>query len=240
MVLSRIKNSIDAVKRGRPFDFSFFLTYEQQKVVCDYISANGMQFTCYGGYSDSERVIASVFFDEQPETYQFPIIPIAFKIPNKAVLEHRDVLGSLMSLGVKRELFGDIIFYNDFCIFFVECRMIDYILNNFTAVKNYKVEPFVFEEVIEYKRAFEEVFSITSSMRLDCVLSELVSISRTRSSELIESGFVFVNGTECVKKDKLLNVNDILSVRKKGKFKISEVVGKTKKDRIKLKILKYI
>ena len=40
-------------------------------------------------------------------------------------------------------------------------------------------------------------------------------------------------------KDKIICVRDILSIRKKGKYIVSEDLGKTKKDRIKLKILKY-
>ncbi len=240
ILLSKTKNLILAVNRGRPFAFTDFLSFEEQKIVENYFKSNKMQFVSYGGFDDAERLIFALYSDFEPLKSDYPLISITFEIPSKAKIEHRDVLGALMSLGIKREMIGDIIFYQSKCIFFVLSKIAEYLLFNFTSVKNITVSPCVYGEEIIFKRDFEEYDVICTSMRLDCVLSEILCYSRSKTCDVIESGLVYLNGLQMIKKDKQLQEGDVFSVRKKGKYKIDSVVGKTKKDRIKLKIFKYI
>ena len=64
--------------------------------------------------------------------------------------------------------------------------------------------------------------------------------SRTKANEYISAGRVFVNGENILKNSKSINIGDIITVRGKGRFEIAEQSGTTKKDRIVLKVLKYI
>ena len=65
-------------------------------------------------------------------------------------------------------------------------------------------------------------------------------MSRTKANEVILAGRVFINGENILKNSKSINVGDIITVRGKGRFKIAEIEGKTKKERIVLKVLRYV
>ena len=56
----------------------------------------------------------------------------------------------------------------------------------------------------------------------------------------IKNGIVMLNYMVCENPSELLNKDDIFSVKGFGKFRLDEVVGKTKRDRVVLKVLKYI
>ncbi len=239
LLISKIDNCISAVKSGKAFAFTPFLNTIEQSTVINHIDTK-INYLKYGGYNDFDRCIIAIYDNTVPETYDFPIEPLCFKLCNYSNITHRDVLGALMSLGIKREIIGDIIFLNDACIFFVLKKMSQYILQNLLSVKNVSVSVVEYTGEINFTRSFEEKIILVSSMRLDCLVSEIVAVSRTIASDLILQSQVYLNGLQCTKKDKVLFQGDIISIHKKGKYKFSEVVGETKKGKLKIKILKYI
>ena len=238
--LSHIEDLIASVKRGRKFSFSMFLNEEQQSFVFNHAKKSGVCFSLYGGYDFAQRCIAGFSLGEKPDDYVFPITVLSFDIGGRVSIAHRDVLGSLMALGIKRECIGDILFSTNKCYIFVQSKIADYILSNLFTVSSYHIDLCIHEGDLDFERSFEERFCIVSSMRLDCIISELASLSRTRSAQIIEDGAVFINGEQCLKKDKTVLVGNVISIRHIGKFIISSEDGLTKKNRIKLKILMYI
>ena len=96
-----------------------------------------------------------------------------------------------------------------------------------------------FEPLPETSKMVETSDTIASS-RLDCVVSVLASVSRGRSCELIENGFVSINSVVCEKTPKLVESGDIITVRGKGKFVITSLSGRTKKQRTVLEFKKYL
>lgn len=239
LLISKIDDMLISVKNGREIAFSNFLSEDEVVFVTSYLKNKSDSYTFFGGYEDAQRKVLCIFDKDLYYEPYFPITPIAFLLKKDFELTHRDVLGSLMSTGVKREFVGDIIFTDTHCVFFTIDKMSEYFLNNFTMVKRLNVEPFIYQGVVEYKHSYIECYFTLSSMRVDCLVSSLANVSRTVAEQLILSGFVNVNGVECSKKDKCIELYDIISIRKKGKFKISELNGFSKKGKIKLKVLKY-
>jgi len=240
LLLSHIDDLINAVKKGRRFAFTPFLSIDQISDVIGYLGNRNIDFCLYGGYEDAERCIVGLGSDSPPEKYHFPLVSLEFMLNSNVDISHRHVLGSLMSLGIKRECIGDIVFTDDKCVFFVEAKIAEYIQLNLLSVSKLRVEVSLSDLDIDLSRSFEECSCIVASMRLDCIISELARKSRSYACELIEHGLVFVDGVQCQKKDKLIDAGSVISIRRIGKFKIDTIDGKTKKDRIKLKILKYI
>lgn len=240
LLISHINDMIMSVKKGRKFAFSSFLNEEQLSLACCYAEKFIVDYASYGGYDDAERCIIGFGADGLPQNCCFPITTLCFDTKGKTDISHRHVLGSLMSLGIKRECIGDIIFVEEKCIIFCDTKIADYICYNLTSVSNLRVDVVKMTEQVEFSRSFEEIICIVASMRLDCVVSELSNKSRTAASELIEGGLVFINGIQTQKKDKTIVPGEVISIRRVGKFLIEEFVGTTKKNRIKLKILKYI
>ena len=93
---------------------------------------------------------------------------------------------------------------------------------------------------INVNEKFEEISGTVSSMRADCVVSTAVRLSREKSAQLIRAGNLTVNCEVMISVSSELKEKDIFSVRGFGKFVIDEISGKTKKDRLHIKIKKYI
>lgn len=240
ILLSHLDDLLSSVKKGRKYAFSSFLNVEQLSLVYSSLVSENVNYAVFGGYEDAERCIIGFGCDEIPESYLFPISTISFSLKNNESINHRNVLGSLMSLGVKRECIGDILFKDGFCYLFADSKISDFLITNFNAVSSMRIEPETVTEQVEFVKEYESINATVSSLRLDCVVGELANKSRSASSQLIESGLVFVNSVQCQKKDKNITENDVISIRRVGKFKIGQVLGHTKKNRIKLNILKYI
>lgn len=238
LLFSKLDDLIISLSKGKDFAFTNFLSENEFLCALGYLKHKLVNISAYGGYHDSQRKMISLYNDLDYEI-NFPIVPVAFKIPFDAQIAHSDVLGALLSLGVKREHVGDIIFVDDLCIFFVTDKISDFIILNLTSVRNIGVAPENYYGDITYTQSFIELNITVNSMRIDCIVSSLTGVSRTASEQMIISGLVYLNGVAVTKKDKLLGVGDVLSIRKKGKYIIKESAGLTKKGRIKIKVLKY-
>lgn len=91
--------------------FVGFLDERQQTVARAVLHhCGGVSFLFWGGYEDAERTLLGVFpAYQEPEPACFPLLPLGFSYRRDAGLSHRDFLGTLLSLGVKRETVGDIV-----------------------------------------------------------------------------------------------------------------------------------
>ncbi len=197
----------------------------------------------FGGYDDAERVLFIVcpeYIDE--ETAKEEISALSVKARNLSEMSHRDFLGSLMGLGIKREMVGDIVLMEDRCVIFVRSEIKEYILANLEKIGRHGIEISscdIKENLIPQKKT-EEISGTVSSIRLDSVLSTALKTSRSKAVELILGKAVLVNFEETENISKTLSEGDIISVRKKGRFKLSHIGGLTRKGRYSVVIEKYI
>lgn len=82
------------------------------------------------------------------------------------------------------------------------------------------------------ERRVKNISFTVKSLRLDAVTGDMFGISRTTAAELIRIGAVSLNYSICEKPDAPVREGNILSVRGKGKGRISEIGGRSKKDRL--------
>ncbi len=216
--------------------YSDFLNLYEQTVLD---SAVKYGYTLYGGYADAERKIA-VFGNEndlgysaEPPVNIICVSPLSEKFSDD--LTHRDFLGSVLGLGIKRETLGDIIINENKGYIFALDSISQYIVDNLTKVKHTSVSCEICENIPEnaLPKPKEKVI-IVSSLRLDVLISGVYDISRSKSSSLIEGEKVFINGKMC--KSNSLNIENgsLISVRGYGRFKYTDVLGNTRKDRIRI------
>lgn len=175
-----------------------------------------------------------------PTNEDFKMTVVEVQYPKKFVtLQHRDVLGSMMSLGIDRSKFGDIRVEDGAIQFVVATEVLDYVRTNLTSIGKVKVHVEIVDKPSNYFSQQEQWVSdslTVSSLRLDTVISSVFSISRQKSSSLIQSGKVKVNWAE---KDQIsleLQELDIISIRGLGRVKLLMIEGRTKKDKIRLQI----
>ena len=202
----------------------------------------GVTVSGYGVFEDCERRMICFSAGEYLDKYyEVDVIEIKNKSKFK-VLSHKDYLGSIMALGIRRELFGDLVVDGDCCYLPASKLISKYILDNLITVGNSPCDL----KIIDINKSnipkinFEDKNIIVTSLRLDNMVSSICNISRSKSNVLIESGVVLINYLSCVKKEKLLDINDTITIRGYGKFKFVSIVGETGKGRIKVAIGKYI
>lgn len=196
-------------------------------------------YTLWGGYPDAERKIAC-FGNENDFGYSpcppveiVCISPLSEKFADD--LNHRDFLGSLMGLGIKRETLGDIVINKNKGYLICLDTMAKYIIDNLTKVRHTSVTCERCNEIpIEYLPQPKEKMVIVSSLRLDVLISGVYDISRSKSSALIDGEKVFINGK--LTKSNSVNIENgsMISVRGYGRFRYTEVLGTTRKDRIRI------
>ena len=71
-----------------------------------------------------------------------------------------------------------------------------------------------------------------ASLRLDAVTGGLFRLSRTAAAEQIRLGLVQLNYEPCLRVDAEIREGDVISLRGKGKGTVTEIGGKSRKDRL--------
>ena len=212
-----------------------------------------VSYSCYGGTDSAERFcisfdgrenVSGLKHTEAEEYYLFPIVcicitPSSLKFSEK--LTHRDFLGALLHLGITRAKIGDIYVKEKQAYVFCTESIAEFICKELCTVKHTLVHcEIITPNEEELAPEFKEITSTVASLRLDAFLSVAFQTSRSSLTAFIDSGKVYVNGRLTVKAGMQLEEGDIVSVRGKGRFIVSEINNMTKKGRIVVTINKYI
>ncbi|NMA09379.1 MAG: hypothetical protein GX929_09735 [Clostridiales bacterium] len=155
---------------------------------------------------------------------------------------HRDYLGSLLGLGLKRETIGDLWVREDGCDLCVTRIAADFLIQTLERVGRHPVTctEIAPVEVIRPEAAYKEIRDTVATLRLDSVVSSGFSIARGKAADAVKAGRVAVNGTECDKPDRLLAEGDTVSVRGLGKCVLRSVGGLSKKGRVTVILRRFI
>ncbi|WP_026674357.1 YlmH family RNA-binding protein [Alkalihalobacterium bogoriense] len=214
-----------------------FLDPREQEIMSMLIGKqDDVRLSFWGGSTHSERKRALLLppYDESDEEEEFNIVTFELEYPQKFVtIEHRDVLGSLMSLGMKREKFGDILFEENRVQIITQQETADFIEANLHTIGRASIElnRIPNSEQIKHIESWEEQVGTFSSLRLDVVLSEIYRLSRAKTIPYIERGLVKVNWKIVEQSAFQLQQGDHISMRGHGRSKLISIEGKTKKDK---------
>lgn len=154
-------------------------------------------------------------------------------------LKHSDVLGTLFSIGYEKDMIGDIFIEEDGFYLTNLSRLNQFLEENLYQIKNQIITLEKKDEIILKKERYEPISLIVSSRRLDQIISGLAKTSRKESNDLITKGNVILNYQEKTTGTTLLKEGDIISIRRVGKFRLSKVLGTTRKEKEVLEFLKY-
>lgn len=237
-------NWIDQVRDSYAPKLSDFLDPRQQEILSSVLGSNQDVLLRFNGGSDFvERKRALIYPDYySPESSDFNISLYDISYPKKFVtLEHRQILGTLMSLGVKREKFGDIIVTDERIQFIAAGEMDAYLTGNVEKIgsASVSINRIPIEDVVVVKEKWEEQVTTVSSLRLDSVLSSVLNISRQKAQTLITSGKTKINFKQTESVSEECREGDTLSIRSFGRCKITSIDGKTKKDKWRITVGKH-
>jgi len=197
----------------------------------------------HGGEAGTERQVA--FFlpsymdaeDFDPSLYITAFhIRCRFGAPG-----HRDVLGSLLGLGIERWTLGDIYTQGEEAWFFCLPTVAAHISRELTHIGRggASVREIPLPEVPAPAREREEISFTVNSPRLDAILAGTFHLSRGDATERIIEGLVQLNYTICEKPATEISPGDVFSLRGSGKATLVEVGGKSRKDRTRVRVERY-
>ena len=165
-----------------------------------------------------------------------------YEIISNNDLRHQDILGTLYSLNISDEMFGDVVIWNNRYFIIILSSIDNYIKSNLTSIRNSKVDliekdPYYLRD---YKQEYEECIIIVPSIRVDVIVSKIINSSRSNALEKIKNGDIYLNYELLTKPTYMLKENDIFSIRKYGKYKFLGEINRTKKGSLVVKYLKYV
>ncbi|PLR69671.1 YlmH family RNA-binding protein [Bacillus sp. UMB0893] len=216
-----------------------FLDPREQDMVRAVIGTNGDVNVLFSS-DDMERKRALLYpdyFTPSFEDFHVSLIEVHYPVKYTS-LEHRHILGSLMSLGLKRSKFGDLLFFEDRIQLVTAKEVEDFIVMNLNEIGRSKVslQPLDWKQRIRHSEAIQESSATVSSLRLDAVAAAIYNISRQKIGILIQNGNVKVNWKVIEQTSFECREGDTLSVRGFGRSKLLSVDGRTKKDKWKITI----
>lgn len=225
-----------------------FLTPQQQIQSCEALRLAGISeigYVLLGGYQGAERrliLFLPDWLEKEDAEGQSPIRCLRATFRAEYTLNHRDLLGSLMGMGIVREKLGDILVSEESADVIVLDTVTEFLLQSWDSAGRAKLSvseiPTAHLHIPVAKCL--EVRDTVSSLRLDAVASTGFKMARGKAAELISSGRVQVNWKECTKPDKLLSAGDTVSARGFGKFELTEVGSVTRKGRTSIVVKRYI
>ena len=239
LLLCRLWDKICAgMDRNVPAATCFLSPREQEMARFLFGQQAGLSFA--GGYPDAQRKMLC-YCPDYLEEYT-PLVCIKATFYKGDSPSHRDFLGALMGAGIARECVGDICMGDGCCLIFVTEEIAPFLLQNFqsagrTALR-LSAAPLNEAEVPRQETA--EIRDTVMSLRLDSVVSAGFRIGRSQAAAHILAGKAAIDGLPCEKPDKIVPEGAVITVRGLGKIKLSQVGGRTKKDRLSIIIQKYI
>ena len=234
-VLRRAEDLSDRCARSGLVTASAFLTPAERFALEQTFAPREEKPLFLGGAEDCERVCAFFLPDgmdsgdlDVEETIRCVRFQSFFGQPG-----HRDYLGAILALGIARERIGDIRIKG--CDAWVFClAAVEPLLLSLDRVGRCTVRAASspLPDVPPEEHRVETLSFTVQSLRLDAVTGGMFRLSRSAAAEQIRLGLVSLNYSLCERVDAAVREGDVISLRGKGKGKVTAVGGRSKKDRL--------
>lgn len=244
LLIDRVEDLAMSVKRYHRVAFTPFLDPAMLSKAEHLLkSYNELEYQIIGGYPEAERNIIIIYPDWMDgEEIEAPISVLRIQWDERYYkVGHRDILGSILGLGIKREKIGDIIVENPYAYAITSKDISGFIIQNLIRVGKAPVtiDQIAAEDLKITPKKGKIIKTSVSSLRLDCIASSGFGISRNKILPYINNGMVQVNWEPITKPGRLLKEGDIISLRGKGRVKFIEVTGMSKRDRYHVTLEKW-
>ena len=240
-ILSRLADlQRRCLRQDRPCYLGFLDDF-QQRVCRNALAKASLFFRFYGGCEEAERVFLGLSprEDEGLEDRDFPIrcVEAVFRRQDKP--GHRDFLGAVLGLELRREAVGDIFLEEGLARILLTGPAADVVLGQLTQVGRVGV---VCREPLSWsggERRFTEITGSISSLRLDCVTAFLAGLSRADALALVSGGQVAIDGQTVQSPSRTVEQREKISIRGTGKFIYDRQVGISKKGKLRVQFRRY-
>ena len=249
--LAQVLDKIEFSKTRQKIESTDFLDMYQISLVRNFLrKVKCENYIFYGGAEDSERKILIAYpekYDEKMIEKNFSkilkIIRIQLPEEEYGKFAHRNYLGGIVKLGIKREKVGDILVFENGADIIVVSDFAEILKKELESLNRFENAEITIEEISKLRVKeiqTEEIKIIVPSLRLDNFVSDLAKTSRSKAVQIIDQERVFINGVNETKASKQVKLNDIITIRGKGRFVIKEFTGTTRSGRTVVVIEKFI
>lgn len=242
--VAKILDKIKLAKTKNKIVNTDFLDMYKQKIAINILNIQKEKdYKLFKPCEEADKAILIVYpekyedlFTSQKFDFGSIVSVIRVTLPNmlKGEYSHKDYLSGIMKLGIVREKIGDIFVFEDGADIIVLNEIKKYILDNLGSLTRFSksnIEEISLTELRKPNIKREEIRITVSALRLDCIVSEMANMSRTSASDIISQQRVFVNYEMEVRNSKEIKEQDVIVIRGKGKFRIKEILGETKKGK---------
>ena len=216
--------------------FSSFLTEREQKLAEQTAYQVGVDCGFCGCY---EGAVRKIFSAPSEDNENYPIEAVTFFFRPQDKLTHRDFLGALMSLGLKRDRIGDIVVTEGAAAVFAVKNAVSLISAEIDKVGRVGVKQESGLKIDIPEQEFEEISAVIASSRIDVLVAAACGISREKAAALIRSGVVVSDGIELSSVSRNIGEGEVFSVKGYGKFVFDRIGLETRKGKNHAIIKKY-
>ena len=220
-----------------------FLTNFEQVVLSQIVAYNYSDFKVefFGGFDDAERKKAKIISNEYYDV-DYDIVCLKAKFNNKFnKVEHRNILGAVHNLGINFNRFGDIIVLENEVYIFVDDEIADYIAMEFTKAGRVNLD---FQRVdlaeVGIEKKYEDFEIVSSSFRIDSIVAKITNKSRSKVKEFLEQDFIKLNHVILRNGEKTCTPDDIISIRKYGRYVVKDYTQNKKSLKYRITISKLV
>lgn len=247
LILIRVLDKAEGVLKRHEVKTTDFLTPAQAKHAKQILAGiDDISFIVAGGYADAERVLIVIYPDYLEASSLEPAVAALEIVGNSQFhnITHRDYLGAILGLGLKREKIGDIILQKQvnekqlICQVIVSTEIKEYILYNLDKIGSMSVgvSEIPMEEIKPLQINFKEMVGNVASLRIDAVVAMVCRISRGDAQALINRQHVNVNWEVVDRTSYEISQKDVISIRGKGRYYIDNIKGLTRSGRITIQV----
>lgn len=197
-----------------------------------------------GGYDRAERkrlVTIPFSYLGPPPSPQISAVEVRGNFQYQKIT-HRDCLGSILGLGIKREVIGDIIMLEEGCQLLADEEIAVFIEQNLTKIHQASVKAarIDFEALRLPSERIKEIKTTLASLRLDTVASAGFGTSRSKMADEIAAEKLKVNWKQVKSASHPIKQGDVISMRGRGRVEVAELAGQTKKGRHSVVLKRYM
>ena len=214
----------------------FYDPYEQQlaESILRRFDLLGYSFT--NGLDFGEKKICLIYPESRISDLKISDYISVLSIKSQRKMEHGNYLGAVLNQGIAREKIGDLFVSGTGCFLIADFYAAKYLLNNLDKVGKEKVsvERVDFSDVTRDEEPWEEKTFTAASLRIDAVIKEALNISRKDAEDLIYKNKVKLDWKPVREKSQTVSGEELISVRGRGRIKLLDILGETKKGKLRI------
>lgn len=233
---------LEVVRSRQPRASDFYDPFLAGRLLAALEKVPGVVARLGGGHPEAERVRVLIFpagTEPREEDWRLGFLAVEGRWEG---LGHRDFLGALLGLGLRREKVGDIYLHEGRAQVVLDAELLPVVASQLSQVGRFPVRVAAIsrEELCPPPPRIKEVRASVASLRLDAVAAAGFGVSRSRMAREIAAGRVAVNWRLCQDASHHVREGDVISARGRGRVKVFAVGGPTRSGRTAVTLHRYM